>query len=705
MRVIGSKPDSLQRVPGSGTVVTRQELERADPQDVGEMLRRVPGVEVRQENGGGQRLDIGIHGLDSGRSRHVLVLEDGIPIALNPYAEADLYYAPPVERMRGIEVVKGSGSILFGPQTIGGVVNFLTLTPEDRQHAVVDAEGGTLGTMRGLASYNDSFGGARYVVQAFHRRGDGFRDEAFNSTDVFGKMAFDTGERGVATLKLGFHDDSTDSDDVGLTRAMYEANPSQSTLAPYDHLYLRRYEASLVHEQRLSDATKLRTLIYGYITDRIWRRQDYVRCPTIIPEPDGSQQTLDCTALEPPGGYQRVVGDPRFPNAAIAFEPSDTILDRDYQVAGVEPRLEHRAETGPFGHTIDLGARFLGETAHYQQRTGSSPTSYAGSLDAEERHRTLAVAAYLQDRIAFRDYLLVTPGVRVEHADFHRVVTRQADQDVFSPGDSSVTGVIPGIGMIVGTRKAHVFGGLHVGWAPPRIVDAISPKGTPQQVAAEQSINYEVGTRVSPTAWLHVEGTAFLTNFQNQVVVSNPTAVNAALQTAESEINAGNTRHVGVEGAAVFGIGKLLGWRPSVDVGARYTYVHATFLDQPFAGNLLPYAPEHHLSANLDVEDETGLGGQLAYVHVSEQYTDPANTIATDTTGRIGLMPAYNIVDVTAHYRHKPTGLSVRLTVKNALDDLYIVGRRPEGIFVSGFRLVYVGLRWDWDGSKKQEPR
>ncbi|MEO6420318.1 MAG: TonB-dependent receptor plug domain-containing protein, partial [Polyangiaceae bacterium] len=230
VRVIGGKPDSLQRVPGSGTMITRQEIERAQPTDVAEMLRRVPGVQAREEYGGGQRLDISIRGLEGGRSRRVLVLEDGIPVALNPYAEPDMYYAPPVERMRGIEVVKGSGNILFGPQTIGGVVNFLTLAPTGDQTAAVDAEGGSLGYFRGLAKYGDSYGGVRYVVQAFHKRGDGFREESFNSTDAMAKVAFDTSAKGELTFKIGFHDDAAQSDDVGLTRDMFAANPRQGTL-------------------------------------------------------------------------------------------------------------------------------------------------------------------------------------------------------------------------------------------------------------------------------------------------------------------------------------------------------------------------------------------------------------------------------------------------------------------------------------------
>src|SRR5262245_44599778 len=49
VRVIGNRADALQRVPGSGDLVTRQQIDRAQPADAAEMLRRVPGVQARQE--------------------------------------------------------------------------------------------------------------------------------------------------------------------------------------------------------------------------------------------------------------------------------------------------------------------------------------------------------------------------------------------------------------------------------------------------------------------------------------------------------------------------------------------------------------------------------------------------------------------------------------------------------------------------------
>ncbi len=678
VRVIGNKPDSLQRIPGSGTVIGEKDIQRAQPTEAAEMLRRVPGVQVRQEFGSGGRLDIGIRGLEAGRSRRVLVLEDGIPVSLNPYAEPDMYYAPPIERMRAIEVVKGSGSILFGPQTIGGVVNFLTVSPPPRPHAVVDGEGGQYGYARGLASYGDTFSGARYVVQALYRRGDGFRNQAFESTNVLGKVAFDTSDTGEAILKIGFHDDAADSDDVGLTREMYARDPRRSTLAPADRLHLRRYDVSLTHEQRFGTDTKLRTLLYAYDTNRIWRRQNYTRAGF-------SGMT-----------YDRILGDTAQPSGAIYFLPTNTVLDRDYQVAGLEPRFETRFETGGVGHTLDYGARILGETALYEQRSGEIPTSWSGSLDQQEKHRTIAFAAYAQDRIAFRENLLVTPGLRAEYASFHRIVLRQDDgtgpHDASLPGDRVASGLVPGIGMVYGSRNAHVFGGLHVGWAPPRITSSISPKGAPSELNAEESINWEIGSRLAPNKWLRGEVTAFASKFMNQVVLNTGGA--SAAQT--TEIDAGETRHVGVETGAVVQIARALGWETALDVGARYTFVRATFAAGPNAGNLLPYAPVQSLSANVDLEHKAGLGGQIAWTHVSSQFTDVQNTVAEDATGRLGLAPAHTIVDVTARYRHKASGITVRLMVKNLLDATYIAARRPEGIFTGGYRQILLGVRWEW---------
>ncbi len=696
VRVIGSKADSLQKIPGSGTIITSKEIQNAQPYDAAEILNRVCGITARQEQEGGARLDIGMRGLDPGRSRNLLVLEDGIPMSLNPYAEPDLYIAPQIDRMAGIEVVKGSGSVLFGPATIGGVINFLTIAPPPHQTAVVEADYGSFNYKKLLVQYGDTFGPVRYVLQGTYKAGDGFESLGFQTTDVFTKVAVDTSKTGQAILKLGFHDDATYADDIGLTRAMFAQDPGQASLAPYDRMHQRRYAASLIHEERIGSTTTIRTLVYAYETQRHWRRQDWTRTSF---------------ESEPPPNFQRFAGDFSVPGAGIYFLNNDTILDRTYDVAGIEPRLETHLTTGPVSHKLEYGARVLGETAEYQQATGSLYDSDSGALAEQETHRTLAEAAYLQDTIGFRDNLLVTPGVRIEHADFHRIVLREPEPgggtntscavgtacstDVNVAGNLSSTGVIPGIGMILGSRDNHVFGGIYYGWQPPRVASSFSPLGIPYQVSAQTAINYEVGTRLSPARWLHGELTGFLISYENEIIAGSSNAGDNSGLT-----NGGPTRHIGIEAEGNVQIGRALGWKTAVDLRARYSLARATFVGGPYGGNVVPYAPLNTLSAVLDVNHPSGFGGEVAFYFTDSQFADPSNTHAEDATGVYGLIPSHNDLDANVHYKHAPTGLSVRLAVKDALQDYYITERRPNGIAVGGYRQVMLGVRWEWEGKR-----
>ena len=311
-------------------------------------------------------------------------------------------------------------------------------------------------------------------------------------------------------------------------------------------------------------------------------------------------------------------------------------------------------KTGDVGHTFEFGGRLLRESAHYQDRQGDYPESFSGAAQSEEKHTGLAVAGYLQDRIALRDDLLITPGVRFEHLTVKRTILRRQNgttsEDVFLEGGDDVNGVIPGVGAIYGTKKAHAFGGLHLGFAPPRFASSVSVAGVPQGVKAEKSLNYELGTRVAPIPWLRSELTGFLSTYSNQVIAN--TSAEATDATALSD--AGATTIYGLETGTTAMLAKLAKADAVVDVGVRYTYSRATFRYGRNAGNLLPYAPEHSFNANADVELRSGWGGQLAYRYVGPQFSDEANTVPEDVTGRIGRIDGYGVADATRSLPSSP---------------------------------------------------
>ncbi len=171
LEIVGSSPDRLARIPGSASVVTAERLERADPMSTTEVLRRIPGIHTVDHEGVGLRANIGIRGLDPDRSRNVLVLEDGIPVALAPYGEPEMYYTPSINRMESVEVIKGSGSIKFGPQTVGGVINFITPDPPPESKLDVYVSGGERGYFTSRLGYGNTPGKSGFYISHLHRRG------------------------------------------------------------------------------------------------------------------------------------------------------------------------------------------------------------------------------------------------------------------------------------------------------------------------------------------------------------------------------------------------------------------------------------------------------------------------------------------------------------------------------------------------------
>ena len=113
-------------LPGSGYVIDTQELRSQNYYNINRILDRIPGVYLREETGNGNFPNISIRGGDGTRSDNVTIMEDGILTAPAAYSAPSAYYSPNPARMSGVEILKGSSQIAFGPHTTGGVVNYLS---------------------------------------------------------------------------------------------------------------------------------------------------------------------------------------------------------------------------------------------------------------------------------------------------------------------------------------------------------------------------------------------------------------------------------------------------------------------------------------------------------------------------------------------------------------------------------------------------
>ena len=106
----------------ANTVFTRADIDRLQPTSVTDLLSRVPGVQVAPTGGRGSLPGIFIRGTKSAQS---LVLVDGQRIANTTSGDSGLQYLN-VDQIERVEVLRGSRSVIYGSDAIGGVIQVFT---------------------------------------------------------------------------------------------------------------------------------------------------------------------------------------------------------------------------------------------------------------------------------------------------------------------------------------------------------------------------------------------------------------------------------------------------------------------------------------------------------------------------------------------------------------------------------------------------
>lgn len=675
--VVGLEDATLRVIPGAVEAVSRKELRATHAVDANQVLRRVPGLVVREDSGPvGTRLNIGVRGLNPDRSRQVLVLEDGVPLALAPYGEPEMYYSPPIERMDRIEVVKGSGSILFGPQTIGGVINFVTPDPPTTPRGTLDLSTGQYGLFVGQGSFGTTLGRTGVFVSAMRKQGDGMRGFEYGINDVTAKVTHQLTSRQSIGIKLNAYDEASNSTYLGLTQPQFDADPSQNAV-PDDRLDVRRLFGSAHHRAVLSPSIMLTTTAYAYDTTRNWRRQDFDRVRGNRP-------------------YVGVAGDPSVAGGAVFLRSTSGSRDRQFLVAGVESRVMSERTLFGRAHSFEAGARYLYERAHDAHVNWTGVTGGTSVVRDAEQRPAHAVAGFVQDRMALGSRLTLTPGLRFERYAYTREITRQRVANV--PTDVSirerdvVTGWVPGLGatMQVSTSTT-LFAGAHRGFAPPRVKDAISSQGQSLLLDAEHSWNYEAGVRWQRNAGLSASATFFRLDFANQII---PAAQSGGATT--TLVNGGETLHQGIEFAGSVDWSAMGAPLRGLVTDLRYTWLPiARFESGIYDANRLPYAPRHAVTVIVALRDVRGVNLQADWSVLADQFGDNLETVGGSTDGTVGLVPSYGLVNVAIDYQWRAgtRRLVPFFSVKNAGNRLYIASRAPEGIQPGAFRQATFGVR------------
>jgi len=677
LNIISDSKSSYESLPGAATIINSKRMKIINPIGTQEILEKIPGISGFADDGiGNSRISIGIRGLNPRRSSRTLILEDGIPIQPALYIYPNMYYNPPAERISRVEVIKGSGAITYGPQTMGGVINYFTKRPRNNFGGLFRFTGGENGFLS-LFSEIGGWGGDKLSpeLQLLYKRGDGFRDnnnfEQINSTF---KLTNQISERKKIYFKANLNYENSKATYTGLTQWSFDNNPNFNP-KNHDNFKIIRTSFDLIETTNISSKlTKTSSTFISYFDRRWWRENDIFILESDLEEQDPTPQ-----AYYSSGNLIRVG------NGKDNFG-----ILRTFYVMGYNQNYKY--EHSIFGNkaNLEVGARIYWDRFIDDKQTGVNVDSRDGiyyvepenEIDSPEivgqshHYETMALSTYFSEKINFQ-FISLTPGLRLEIFEQERV--DRLSGSLYQ--DKNLVVLLPGVGFSKALFGMNLFGGIHRGFTPPssgslkilNFGDNISNGGL--DLESEKSWNKEIGIR-GDLRLLNFELAGFHLDIENLVAAGRGTVFK----------NLGKVQTYGLELNSMFQLSELNKMIPNIF--ATYTYLQTEVLDGEIVsyvsgtygstisinGNELSYSPEHTLIIGLEISPINNLDLMFDYKYVSDVYTDFENIEESDKIGVSGAIPSYGIFNMSLNYSFSPS-YRMFLTGKNLTDEIYIGSR------------------------------
>ncbi|APG24568.1 TonB-dependent receptor plug domain-containing protein [Syntrophotalea acetylenica] len=266
--VIVSGEEQVVNLATTVTEVTAEDIKQRGAQTVAEALEQLPGVDVQK--GGKSQNYVSIRGFDQS---DVKVLVDGVPVHEQYYRTLDLDQIP-VDSIAKITVTKGASSVLYGSNTMGGVINIITKKAGAKPSATVSGAWGDYGTERYSASVSGPAGKFNYWLGYTYRHSNGWRlSDDYDEDYWAAQYSTYTKDDG------GLRDDSGYLQHTFNTKFGFEPNNDTKLYLTFDYhdnekgipsdgWYFdewRQWQISLVGEHRFNDM--LRVKARGFYVD------------------------------------------------------------------------------------------------------------------------------------------------------------------------------------------------------------------------------------------------------------------------------------------------------------------------------------------------------------------------------------------------------------------------------------------------------
>ena len=600
----------IKTVPANITVITADEIRDSGASSIVEVLQNQANIHIRTFSGNPAQAQIDLRGFGENGFGRTLVLLDGR--RLNRIDMSSITWTQlPLEQIERIEVVRGSGSVLYGDAAVAGVIHIITkkgaLEPSISASLQI-GEDNFHDERVGLMGSSDKFS---YSVSAANQKTDGWRDRtAFKSYGGGFQLGYDIAD--YLSISGGASYNKTDFEMPG----------------------------SLTKDELAQDRTQPQP---GHTADE--SENEYQNANFLIESSLGNSGDIEVNL---------VYGNSDISSNILSYWPPAQFNLSDSESIGVQPKYVLDSEHGSFSNQLVTGVDIYEETLTVDKYSDASRQNKTHSTDLERD----TIGWYVRDEITIGDNIILGGGGRIERAEISgRSITLNTsitdfDEDKEHDGEVFEVGAtwLPVDNMKLYTRYSTVY-------RYPFIDEQATFYGFGSDtflsdLEAEEGQSIEAGFGVTPIENFTVGFTIFQIDMEDEISWNEITYRNENLD---------DTRHRGLEMTLDYKLLEIL------SLQMNYTYQKATFESGNNSGNEVPLVPNNLLAANLDLTLMHSL-----HLLSSIKYVDDSH-LSQDFDNNTEKLDDYFVFDLLLRYKKDigKTQWTAFLGIANLFDEEY----------------------------------
>ena len=663
-------------------ILVEQSMANLASNNARQIYNQIPGLNIYQNDDAGLQLHIGGRGLDPNRTSNFNTRQNNYDISADVLGYPESYYTPPSEAIEEIQIVRGAASLQYGTQ-FGGLVNFKLKSSTTYKPLEITTRNtfGTNNLYTNFSLVSGNINDFKYLTFFNFKSGDGFRpNSTFNSSNFFFSLS-----KKMKDLEISFEITYLDylaQQPGGLSDEMFLQNPFQSNRAR-NWFELNWFLYNTKIDYQFSDNSNFNFNFFGLKAQR--------------------------NAL----GFRsnRV--------SQIDSDGERDLIKGDFQNFGFETRWLKKYKISKYNSVFLVGNKFYKSNNTSQQGPGSNSSGpeFNFRLDEYPNYSLQSNYNYPNDNISFftenifylNDKFSITPGARYEYIKtatdgaYKKINTDAAGNVILNLSIDSAESrkrsfTLFGLGFSYKrSEKIEYYANISQNYRSVTFADIsiINPAfSINPNITDEKGFTADFGLRGNIDKIVSFDLSFFNLSYQDRIGFVQRAYRDGSVKSERG--NVGDANILGVESLIDFNLKEFSGINNNnylLNVFLNFSFIDSEYTksEEPgVTGKKVEFIPNSNIKTGLRFGYKNFLFS-TQYTFLSSQYTDSSNAVDGNLSGVIGLIPSYEIVDISSSFL--AGRFKFELGINNLFDKAYYTRRATgypgPGIITSPNRNIY----------------